>query len=593
MHPYIPELKEQYRQGKISRREFAYWGSLLGLSMGGMAAFVTACGQQQQAAAPTAISVPAAPTRPVSPPTVAPTTAPAAAAQPTKAPVAAATAAPTAAPQPTKPATTIKRGGTLNIGSRIDKVTNPWAASFGGSVTWIPVAEYITRTDPKNITHPWLLESWEPSADLKTWTLKVRKGVKWNKAAGHSGRELNADDIVFTIKNWLDPKVGSSAAGLMQGYLDMTGIEKVDNMTVRLNLKRGEVGVPEHLFHWTSIALPVEYEGDWLKQPFGTGPFTLEEYLIGERARHKRRTDYWRQGEDGKPQPYLDEIKVVDYGDETATLVASLASGQVDFTDGANITSIPAMNMLKGFQVLRGQTSQTTVFRFRADQKPWDDVRVRNALKWSQDRALSLKTAHSGYGSVASDTHVAPIHPEYSPMEPWKQDTAKAKALLAEAGYPNGVEVTLDYKVDPQYESVMATILQREAAKAGIKVTLRPLPATQYWDKWLDVNFGLTSWTHRPIATMVLALAYVCGAKWNESHWCDKEFESLLNEASSVYDLEKRRAVMAKLQKQIQENGAIHIPFWRDNFRVINAQLKGIASHPSSNQWWHDTWWDK
>ncbi|MBI3977776.1 MAG: ABC transporter substrate-binding protein [Chloroflexi bacterium] len=592
MHPYIPELKDLYRQGRVSRREFVQMGSLLGLSMGAMAAFVTACTQQQQAAAPTAISVPAAPTRPLSPPTAAPTAAPAAA-QPTKAPVAAATVVPTAAPQPTKPASTVKRGGSITIGSRVDKVVNPWAASFGGSIAWTPVAEYLARTDENNITHPWLLEKWAPSEDLKTWTLTLRKGLKWNKAAGHSGRDVNADDVVFTMKAWLDKKVGSSAAGLMQGYLDDTGIEKVDNLTVRLNLKRGEVGVPDHLFHWTSILLPVEFEGDWIKQPFGTGAYTLEEFRIGERVQHKRRDGYWRTGEDGKALPYLDEIKIVDYGEETATLVASMAAGQIDYSDSANITSIPAMNMLKAFQVIRGGTSNTTVFKFRADQDPWKDVRVRQALKWSQDRERSLKTAYSGYGQIAADTHVAPIHPEYTPFQPWKQDTAKAKALLAEAGFPNGIEATLNYKVDPQYEGAMATILQQDAAKAGIKVTLAPLPSAQYWDKWIDVNFGLTSWGHRPLATMVLALAYVCGAKWNESHWCDPEFESLLNQTASIYDLEKRRVVAAKMMKYTQENGAIYIPFWRDLFRVHNVQLKGVKPPGVGGSTWHEMWWDK
>jgi peptide/nickel transport system substrate-binding protein len=200
------------------------------------------------------------------------------------------------------------RGGVLKVAGQVQKITHP--AQF----SWVAptqvarqVGEYLTFTDGKNITHPYLLKDWKVSDDLKTWTLNLRKGVKWN-----NGDTFTSDDVIFTFKQWMDKDVGSSMLGLVGEYLNLSGIEKVDQYQVKLHLNKPEIAVPEHLFHYPAIVLNAKtFDGDFTKKPVGTGPYTLESYLPGERAVLKRRNDYWQKGTDGQPLPYMDGMEFI------------------------------------------------------------------------------------------------------------------------------------------------------------------------------------------------------------------------------------------------------------------------------------------
>ena len=200
------------------------------------------------------------------------------------------------------------RGGTLKIAGQVQKITHPAQFSWvAPSQVGRQVAEYLTFTDGKNITHPYLLKNWEVSDDLKTWTLNLRQGVKWN-----NGDTFTADDVIFTFQQWMNKDVGSSMLGLVGKYMDLSGVDKVDQYKVRLNLKVPEIAIPEHLFHYPALVLNAKtFDGDFIKNPVGTGPYTLESYLPGERAVLKARKDYWQKGADGKPLPYMDGMELI------------------------------------------------------------------------------------------------------------------------------------------------------------------------------------------------------------------------------------------------------------------------------------------
>jgi len=537
IHPAIPAARDALRQNKISRREFVRLATLLGLSAAG-ARTLAACGGQE----------------PITPP-----------------------AAPTA----------LKRGGTMKIGSAVQRLDHPARLSWvEGANQLRQVAEYLTETGPDNITRPWLLERWEADAEVKTWTLYLRRGIRFN-----NGAELQADDVLFNFKQWLNPNTGSSVLGLMS-YLEHNNIEKIDDYTLRLHLSQAQIAVPEHLFHYPALILHRSFEGDFIKQPVGTGPFELKEYTETERVVLQRRQDYWKNGTDGNPLPYLDQLIYLDL--EPDARAAAMQSGQLDSIYSPRPADWQALKDMPGITVRPVSTAQTFVLRMRTDLPPWNDLRVRNALKLCQDRQKILQLAYFGQGDLGPDAHVAPIHPSYCARELPAYNPEKARALLAAAGYPQGLEVKLSTKSD-MAEPEIAQALKEMAAPGGFDIQLDIMEPSSYWERWSEVDLGITAWTHRPLATMVLALAYTADkdgvpVPWNETRWVDAEFNQLLRQAERTLDVEERRQVMCQIEDIMQQRGPIGIPFWRRVWNITRSEFQNIRAHPTSYDLLYDVW---
>jgi peptide/nickel transport system substrate-binding protein len=561
-HPYIPELKDLYRQGRISRREFLRNATLLGMTFASASAFLAACG-----ATPEPTSPPAATQAP----------------QPTMAPT-----QPPAATGPT-------RGGSLKVASRVQKVTHPAQFSWVSPSNQLrQVAEYLTYYGVDNVARPLLLDSWKASDDLKTWTLSLRKGIMHN-----NGDEFNADDVVFTMNEWLNKDVGSSMLGLIGEYLSAQNIEKVDDYTVTLHLDRAEIGVPEHLFHYPALILNHRtFEGDFIKAPHGTGPYTLESYSEGQRVLIKRRTDYWQNGADGQPLPYLDEMEFIDMGEESSAWIAAIQAGEVDYLDlGDNVSPDFYMALKDDANVVVAgvPTGITRVMRMRVDLDPWTDNNVRMALKLCQNHEKILNLAYFGEGLQGQDFHVYPSHPEYCQKPIPAYNPEKAKQLLADAGYPNGLDVSL--AVGTGWPDIVSygEILKEDAAPAGFNITLNTMPNSQYWEQWTEVDLGVTPWTHRPLGTMILNLAYIADSEgkpvpWNESRWVDAEFSDLLIKANGTLDVEARRQIFCDLEQIQMDRGSIGIPYWMNIWMVYRNTVMDVPPHPNIYMLFNGVW---
>lgn len=534
VHPAIVPAYEKLEQGRISRREFMRLATLLGMSAG-VATIAAACGGGG-AAEPEAGSSSEGATG------------------------------------------NIKRGGTVTKAMGLQLLDHPARLSWlEGANVIRHVGEYLTETGPDNITRPLLAESWEANADVTEWTFNLHQGILFN-----NGDELTADDVIFTMKEWLNPDVGSSTLGLMS-YLQATNIEKVDDYTIKLFLDTAQIGVPENLFHYPNIILHRSFEGDFIQQPVGTGAFTLEEYAEGERAVLKAREGYWQPGADGDPLPYLDEIIYVNIDKDAA--VAAIQSGQIDTFHQPRPADWQALKDVDSVTVKSASTAQVFILRARVDLEPWTDQRVVNALKMCQDRERILQLSYFGEGDLGMDAHIAPVHPEYAERPIPEYDPEGAKALLEEAGFGDGLTVTLVTKND-EAEPEMAQALKEMAEPAGFNINLDITEPAGFWDRWADVDLGITAWTHRPLATMVLPLAYIADADgnpvpWNESRWVDDEFVSVLREAEGTLDIEARRVLVGQLQDIFLERGPIGVSYFKKVWDITRNEVVGKPAHPT------------
>jgi peptide/nickel transport system substrate-binding protein len=224
------------------------------------------------------------------------------------------------------------------------------------------------------------------------------------------------------------------------------------------------------------------------------------------------------------------------------------------------------------------------------DKEPFSDRRVRQAVQACTDHEALLQIAYRGKGAAGEDHHVAPIHPEYAELPKQKQDHAKAKALLKEAGFADGIDLSIDCNANQNWEVAAVQTMAEMWKQGGINVAINVLPGAQFWEIWDKTPFGFTSWTHRPLGVMVLNLAYRQGVPWNESHYNNPEFDKALDEAGGLVDVNERRKVMARVQKILQDDAIIVQPLWRGVFSATADNVKGYTTHPTLYHQFNKVW---
>jgi peptide/nickel transport system substrate-binding protein len=485
-----------------------------------------------------------------------------------------------------------KRGGVLRVGQQVLTINDPrvydWPQKSNVARQF---CEPLVRWQPDGTFTPSLLESWEVSDDAKTYTLKVRQNATWT-----NGDRFTADDVIFNIRRMADANVegNSMAARLvaLRNGEEKTAAEdavvKVDDFTVQLNLRTPDITLIPSFGDYPALCVHPSFPdgGDLAQAPIGTGAFELVSFEVGVKAVLKRRENgSWWGGE-----ALLDGIEFIDLGTDESTFLSAFSAGEIDMNDETS-PDFAETNDAAGLVRESAVTATTMVARMNTQAAPFTDQKVRQAMQLAVNNAVVLELGVAGLGTVGENHHVAPVHPEYAELPKIVPDPAKALAMLTEAGHAD-TEVEL-YSLDEGWLAVTSDAIAGQLRDAGIKVKRTVLPGATFWDGWTKYPFSTTSWGARPLGVQIYALAYRTGEAWNESAHSNPEFDAKLEQALGIFDPEKRRPLMAEMEKMLQDSGVIIQPYWNQLIMHRVAAVQGYQRHPLREMHLEAVWLDR
>jgi peptide/nickel transport system substrate-binding protein len=420
----------------------------------------------------------------------------------------------------------------------------------GGNVVLNSLAEEFSSTTPD------------------VWTIRVRDGIEF-----HNGKTLGADDVIYSIQRMANPKVGLAAAAQLAS-IDPSRMTKLDRRTVRLVLKQKDVTIlPTLSSPWTGI-VPVGYSphragGASVAEQIGTGAYMLKSYTPGQQSVHVRFPHYWRT-------TYLDELVITDLTDTAR--VNALLGGQVDAA--TQIPSVQAKQVAgSGAAHLLVSPSQTFgPLLMQVKTPPFNDVRVRQAMRLLANRPQMVALALGGYGRVGNDVP-SPFDPAYDAALPQRQqDIQQAQSLLKAAGH-QGLTVTLVTAAVLQGLTQACTVFAENAKAAGVKVNVNVIDSsTLYGPRYLKWPFSVDYYSGEGYLQQV-AVWGLPTSPYNETGWPDAQhasYVSLYKEARSTLDPTKRTEIIHAMQQIEHDAGGAIIWGFVDHTDGYGTKVNGL-----------------
>ncbi len=469
-----------------------------------------------------------------------------------------------------------QHGGILKYGIASTSITvgvDPHVIQ-GDRTGWVlgQITESLLNYDKDMNTVPWLAESWDISDDAKTYTFHLRKGVRF-----HNGREMRATDVKYSFERILDPNTGSRRRKNLE-VIDH--IEIIDEYTTRVVLKSPLSAFLTYLVGAYGAIIPKESCGadGKVTHPVGTGPFTFVEWVKNDHLTLQKNTDYWIKG-----IPYLDGIIFKPLPDEAVRLTA-LRTGAVDITHSLPEKMLPILtkkvNKEFTLQILPGVSWRMLIFNNR--KPPFDNKKLRQAVNYAIDREELNDALTWGFGTVKNQ-----IWPKDSFWHmggsPVKQDIKKAKQLLGEAGYADGVDLLLEVK--PNFQPV-AEVIQDQLKKSGIRLKLGVLDWASLKPKMKNYEYQMVvsgaGWYSDPDARYGRFYASDGPANYFAGGYTDAMIDELLKKGRGEKDPLMRKQiyqeVFDKLSDDVPHLMLFHLPMthaWRKDIMGFNVSAQG------------------
>ena len=409
---------------------------------------------------------------------------------------------------------------------------------------------YLTEVAGDSSLAGQLAESWEASADVATWTFKLRKGVTY-----HNGREVTAEDVVASINHHRGEDSQSAAKPIVA---PITGIRADGKHTVVFSLEAGNADFP---FILTDYHLPImPSEGgkpDW-QSGIGGGAYKIKSFEPGVRVDLERYGDYWDSG-----HGHFDAIQMITIVDPAARTNA-IITGEVDAIDRVDLKTAHLLKRRPGLKVHSIAGTQHYTFPMHTNVAPFSDNNVRLALKHAIDREEMVEKVLQGFGVVGNDHPIGPGQRYFAKdLEQRTYDPDKAKYYLKQAGMDSlTVELSVADAAFPG--AVDAGVLYSESAKAaGIDLGIVREPNDGYWSNvWLKKSFTACYWGGRVIEDQMFSTAYAAGVPWNDAFWEHEHFNELLTGARAELDDAKRREMYAEMQQIVRDEGGTIVPMF-------------------------------
>jgi peptide/nickel transport system substrate-binding protein len=468
-----------------------------------------------------------------------------------------------------------KRGGTFRLG-----------VAGGSAKDFIDGQYIVTEPDISRLLTGWeslvvydsqfrlkfdgLAEEIHANKTADVWTIRVRPGIEF-----HNGKTLGAADVKYSLQRWVDPKLALGGAAFLP-TLDPTRIKILDKRTVRCTLKAPDGTILDSLAQYTAGMVPVGYgsKGFGKASPnIGTGPFKLQSFSPGQQSVHVRNPNYWRHG-----QPYFDKVVIIDFPDDTAR-VNALLGGQVDAITSVPPAQVAVINGHGSTKVLESPSAAWTPICMRVDQPPFDDVRVRQAMRLIVDRPQMIAQALAGHGTLGNDLY-SPFDEEFDHLPQRHQDIAQAKSLLKAAGH-DGLTIDLQSTNGALGMNEGAQVFAQQAKAAGVTVNVKILDSgTFYGSQYLKWVFSTDFWNSRNYLPQV-ASGSIPSSPYNETHWPDQahqQFVSLYNQARVTVDAAKRTQIIHEMQKMEYDAGGYIVWGFHTTLDGYSSKVKGLKA---------------
>lgn len=439
------------------------------------------------------------------------------------------------------------------------------------------VQNNLTEVNENSEIIPELAESFEASADAKTWEFKLRRGVEF-----HNGKTFEAEDVLASLNHHRGDDSESAAKPLLAAIEEMRAEDK---HTVVFKLAEGNADFP---FVMNDYHLPMcpSKDGKIIYEDgaIGTGGYVMEEHEPGVRMELRRNPNYFK----GDARAHFEEVELIGIADVTARQNA-LITGEIDVMNRVDIKTAGLLARNKSIEIDEVTGTQHYTIPMDTRAAPFDDNNVRLALKYAIDREKMVETILQGHGKVGNDHPIAPANQYYAgDLEQRVYDPDKAKFHLKKAGMDS---LSLDlHAANAAFEGAIdtAVLYKEHAAKAGIDINVVRAPNDGYWSNtWMKKPWTMSYWGGRPTEDWMFSVAYAAGGDWNETFWSNDRFMELLKAARAELDGDKRRQMYREMQMIVRDDGGAVVPMYAN---YIDAHSKKLAHGPLAKNWELDGW---